>query len=234
MAVNEAAGTATITVTRTGGSDGAVSATVDTADGSAVAGDDYTAIVGGTVLFADGDSASKSIQVSLTDDKIKEPDEAFTVSLSSPTGDATLGNDTATVTIEDDDEPGVLAIDPASVTVNESAGTATITVTRMGGSDGAVSATVDTADGSAVAGDDYTAIVGGAVQFADGDSTSKSIQVTLADDKVREPVETFTVTISEPTGDAELGNVTGTVTIQDDDEGPDVIIEDSFEGPTDP
>ena len=45
----------TITVTRTGGSRGAVTATFTTSDGTAVAGADYTP-VNATVFFADGDA----------------------------------------------------------------------------------------------------------------------------------------------------------------------------------
>jgi Calx-beta domain len=44
-----------VTVTRTGGSSGQVSATVTTSDGTAIVGADYTAVIG-TVSFLDGDT----------------------------------------------------------------------------------------------------------------------------------------------------------------------------------
>ena len=93
--VAENAGTVTITATRTGGTDGAVSVTITSADGSGVAPGDYGAIPGGTMLnWADGDGAPKSINVTIVDDVDPEPDETFTVSISNPTGGATLGAET--------------------------------------------------------------------------------------------------------------------------------------------
>ncbi|MEO6193877.1 MAG: IPTL-CTERM sorting domain-containing protein [Thermoanaerobaculia bacterium] len=104
--VAEAAGTITITVTRTGGSDGAVSATYNTTDGTAVAPGDYTATAG-TVNFADGDMANKTFQVTIVNDILDEPDETFNVILANPTGGATLGGiTTEVVTILDDDVAG--------------------------------------------------------------------------------------------------------------------------------
>ncbi len=92
VSVGENAGTVTITATRTGGTDGAVSVTISSADGSAIAPGDYGAIPGGTTLnWADGDGAPKSINVTIVDDPDPEPDETFTVSISGPTGGAALG-----------------------------------------------------------------------------------------------------------------------------------------------
>ncbi|MEP7009422.1 MAG: choice-of-anchor Q domain-containing protein [Acidobacteriota bacterium] len=93
--VAENAGTVTITATRTGGTDGAVSVTITSANGSAIAPGDYGAIPGGTMLsWADGDGASKSINVTIVNDTDPEPDETFSVSISAPTGGATLGSAT--------------------------------------------------------------------------------------------------------------------------------------------
>ena len=106
--VGEAGGTITITATRTGGSDGAVSVTVSTADGSALAPDDYLAVAGGILSWADGDTAPKSIDVTIVNDLLDEPDETFTVTISGPQGGAVLGSPaTATITILDDDSGSV-------------------------------------------------------------------------------------------------------------------------------
>lgn len=105
QSVGEGAGSITVTVTRTGGSDGAVSATIGTTDGAATAGQDFTAVAS-SVSFAAGDSAAKAITIPLTDDALEEPAEAFTVTLSAPTGGATLGTPaSATITIQDNDGP---------------------------------------------------------------------------------------------------------------------------------
>ncbi len=111
--VAENAGTVTITATRTGGTDGAVSVTITSANGSAIAPGDYGAIPGGTMLsWADGDGASKSINVTIVNDTDPEPDETFSVSISAPTGGATLGTDTTEqVTILSDPADDVSVIE---------------------------------------------------------------------------------------------------------------------------
>jgi hypothetical protein len=102
----EGAGTAIITVTRTGGSDGAVGVTYATSDGTATAGSDYTSAAG-TLSWADGDAASKSFAVAITIDGTAEINETVALALSAATGGATLGAPASTIlTIVDDDAPG--------------------------------------------------------------------------------------------------------------------------------
>ena len=217
LSVGEGDGTATFTVNRTGGSDGAVSVAFTTANGTATAGSDYTATTG-TLNFADG-VTSQTITVSITEDTAIEGNETFTLTISTPTGGATLGAATVSnVTILDNDitQPGVLSIDPATLSVGEGDGTATFTVNRTGGSDGAVSVAFTTANGTANAGSDYTATTG-TLNFADG-ITSQTITVPITDDAAIEGNETFTLTINTPTGGATLGATTvSNVTILDND-----------------
>jgi hypothetical protein len=102
--VNESAGTVTITVTRTGSSQGPVTVAYQTAPGTATAGSDYTT-TSGILVWADGDGASKTFDVPILNDNVIEPAEQFTVSLSNATG-ATLGAPVlALVSIADDDTP---------------------------------------------------------------------------------------------------------------------------------
>lgn len=98
-----------------------------TADGTASAGADYTA-TNGTLSFGPGETV-KSIGIALTGDATNEPDEAFSVTLSAPTGGAALGAPrAATVTIDDDDAavvtpppppppPAVVRVAPTSVSL---------------------------------------------------------------------------------------------------------------------
>jgi len=95
--VNEAAGTVTITVTRTGGSDGTVTVDFTTSDGSATAPADYTA-TNGSLTFGDG-VTQQTFDVPIAADAQSEPEELFTLTLSDATGGATIGAATATVTI---------------------------------------------------------------------------------------------------------------------------------------
>ena len=73
-----------------------------TADGTATAGEDYTA-VSGTLTFALGET-SKTVSVPITDDSVSDSDETFTLQLSNVSGHLVeLGVAEATGTITDDD-----------------------------------------------------------------------------------------------------------------------------------
>jgi Ca2+-binding RTX toxin-like protein len=98
--VNEADGTITFTVTRTGDLSGASSVSYNTSDDSAFDSSDYTA-ASGTVNFASGE-ATQTIIVSITDDNDIEDPETFKVTLSNPTG-ATISDSEGVGTINSDD-----------------------------------------------------------------------------------------------------------------------------------
>jgi hypothetical protein len=222
--VAESITTVTITVTRTGGADGAVSVAYSTADGTATSPADYTTAAG-TLNWADQDAADKTFQVTIINDTLDEPDETFTVNLSAPTGGAVLGANTVeTVTIQDDDVAGTVQLAVSGVSVSENATTVTITATRTGGDDGAIAVSYATANGTAVAPGDYVSAAG-TLNWADQDSAPKSFMVTIVNDALTEPNETFTVTLSAPTNGATLGSpATEVVTIVDDDAPPVVTV----------
>ncbi len=95
-----------VRVRRVGGSRGAVTATLRTADVTAIAGSDYESLAT-SVFFADGDAVSRLVQVSIVSDgDFEEGDETFTLTLSQPGGCAALGAQaTAVLTIHDEDRP---------------------------------------------------------------------------------------------------------------------------------
>lgn len=114
--------------------------------------------------------------------------------------------------------PGSLAFGGATYGVGES-GSATITVRRTGGDDGAVSVSYATSNGTATAGSDYTARTG-TLSWANGDDGNKTFTVPILGDTTDEPNETVHLTLSAPTGGATLGSPsTSTLTITDDDGG---------------
>jgi hypothetical protein len=87
-----------LSVARVGGAAGEVSVAYSTLDGTALAGVDYAAAAG-TLIWADGDTADKSIPITLPGDP-DSPGKAFQVELSSPGGGAALGSpDTMDLTI---------------------------------------------------------------------------------------------------------------------------------------
>lgn len=105
--VGEAGGTVTITATRVAGSAGAIGVSYATSNGTAVSGSDYTS-ASGTLSWGDGVTTNQTFNVTITNDGDVEGNQDFTVTLSSPTGGATLGSPTsAPVTIIDDEEPTI-------------------------------------------------------------------------------------------------------------------------------
>lgn len=122
-----------------------------------------------------------------------------------------------------DPDEGVLQFSAATYSIDEDGvGTVTLTVTRTGGSAGAVGISYASANGTATAGSDYTS-VDSTLAWDDAETTSKTFAVTIADDGDSEGNETFTVTLSSPTGGATLGSLSvATVTIVDDDTEPEV------------
>ncbi|MEA5536849.1 Calx-beta domain-containing protein, partial [Crocosphaera sp. XPORK-15E] len=211
-----------VTLTRTNGSDGAVSVRINLTNGTATAPNDYnnTPI---TVNFAD-EETSKTVTIPIVDDTQFEADETLNLTLTNPQGSATLGTQTtATLTIINDDlpQPGILAFNGANYTVNEN-GTATITINRTVGTNGEVSVTITPINGTATAPDDYTNTPI-TVTFAEGES-SKTVTIPINNDAVYEPTETVNLNLSNPTGGATLGTQQNAVlSIIDNDAVPGTI-----------
>jgi uncharacterized repeat protein (TIGR01451 family) len=217
----ENTGTVTITVTRTGGSDCTVSVNYTTADGTAVAGADYTA-TSGTLTFGPG-VLSQSFTVAILDDAISEPIEDFTVTLTNPSGGATLLAPTVeTVTIVDDDPLPTLSIDSVTqVEGNSGMSNFVFTVTLTGATEQDVSVKYATADGSADA-TDYSS-ASGTLTFTPGVMT-QTISVPVIGDTINEANEQFTVTLSAPVN-ATITTAIGTGTIVNDDAAPTLAID---------
>jgi hypothetical protein len=206
--------TVVISVTRAGGTTGTASVTCSSNGGTATSGQDYTA-VNTTLSWADGESASKPCNVSLTDDNVADPNETINLTLTNVSG-ATLGSPAAaTVTIVDGDSGGSLQFSASSYTVNEASGTVTIAVTRNGGSAGAVAVNYATANGTAQAPGDYTA-KSGTLNWVDGDSANKTFTISVVNDASAEGPETVQLSLSGATGGATLGaNASATLVIDD-------------------
>lgn len=210
LSVAEGVGTANLTVTLSQTSVSTVTIDYATADGTAVAGSDYQA-TSGTLSFAPGET-SKSIPVVIIDDTATEGDETILVNLSNPVN-VTLGNTQGIITINANDAV-VPSISVNSVTVSESVGVATLTVTLSEASTSVVAVDYATANGTTTAGSDYVAATGTLI-FAAGE-TSKTIQVTVTDDAVTEGAETILVNLANPVS-ATLATSQGVITISAND-----------------
>ncbi|MEG3905944.1 Calx-beta domain-containing protein, partial [Microcoleus sp. SVA1B4] len=210
-----------VTVTRTGSTTGAVSATVNLSNLTAVADDYDNAPI--LVNFADGDAAPKIVDIPIVNDTLVEGTERVNLSLINPTGNATIGTQSnAILNIADDDS--TLQFSAAFFSVNEGTRNAAVTVTRIGSATGAVSATVNLSDGTAVAPDDYINISPIAVNFASGDSTAKTITIPIQENSLPESNETVNLSLAIATGNATIGTQsTAILNIVDNDVAPAVM-----------
>ena len=223
LSVNENGVSLTASVSRTGGSDGTASVVYASVNETATAGEDYSS-VSGSLSWGHGDSATKTIIVSITDDDVYEGNETFVIGLSGVSG-ATLGSADVDVTITDDDAApvppayGTIALSASNYDADENSGTATVTISRTGGSDGAVSIEFSIDENTATLVEDFTT-TSGTLSWADGDSTEKTFSVILLDDQLYEGDEMISITLSNIVGSATLGNASGTITIVDDELAP--------------
>lgn len=209
---SEDAGTATITVELSEASSVDVTVTYATGTGTATANADYTPS-GGPVTIPAGQT-SATFDVTILEDDIDEPNETVNLSLSNPVN-ATLGTpNTAVLNILDNDDPPTVQFDMADYTVDEDAGSATITVELSGPSGRSVAVDYATSNGTATAGSDYVA-TNGTLEFAAGE-TSKTFTVNIINDNFAEADETVILTLSEP-DEVMLGTPNpATLTIVDD------------------
>lgn len=110
--------------------------------------------------------------------------------------------------------PGGLSFVVVSSSVGETTGTVTLNVTRAE-STNAAAIDYQTNAGTAIAGADYTTQAG-TVSFAIGE-TLKTITIDILNDTLVEGTETFTVSLSNPSGSSLGTNSTHTVSITDDE-----------------
>ncbi len=213
--VDENAGSVTITVRRFGNLKGACSVDYATGDGTASAGTDYQP-ASATLNFAAGEP-EKSITIAILDDAAGEGNESFSVTLTNAVGVELSAQAAASVVIVDDES--AVAFSSPVYRAPENQGTATVTVTRTGRASNPASVDFSTQDGTATAGEDYTA-TSGTLNFAPGETT-RPIVLTIRNDTVIEGDETVILTLSNPSGGPALGNQSSaTVIITDDDALP--------------
>jgi hypothetical protein len=166
-----------------------------TANGTATAGSDYL-VASGTLVFPPG-SVSQRLPVMILGDRVYEVDESFVVRLTGSQGGAIVRSQ-ATGTITNDDATGLSVNDASAVERRSGTTTAAFTVTLSPTLNQTVTVNYATANGTATAGPDYVA-ASGTLTFP-ANTATRGVNVTINGDGVREPVETFTLNLSNPTG----------------------------------
>jgi solute carrier family 8 (sodium/calcium exchanger) len=183
-------------VVRRSHAEGPCSVSYASVGGTATADVDYISVQG-TLVFEDGE-LEKRIRIDIIDDDEPEDDEFFTVVLSEPSTECSLGEwHTTTVLIIDDDEPGDIGFDQAcsEVCVLESKPFVELTARRFNGSKGRIECKYRTKDmnvpNAAKGGVSYVACEG--VLVFEAQQMQQQIQVQLLDNEKFNRDEVFKV-----------------------------------------
>ncbi|HEX3149809.1 MAG TPA: Ig-like domain-containing protein [Gemmataceae bacterium] len=122
---------------------------------------------------------------------------------------------------------GMLQFTDPIINVVEGVGNATITVTRINGGDDPVSVNFATSGGTATSDSDFTS-TSGHLDWADGDSGPKTIEVPITDDVTNERSESFTLALTAPTGQAQLGAQSTTTVVIAKSDGASIAATDKL------
>lgn len=213
--VSENVGKITATVIRTGSLRTQTSVNFSTANLSAITGQDYRA-TNGTLIFPPN-TRSKTFSVNVLDNSVVDGNRAFQLQLSNPTNGVELGlQNTATVTITNNDAAGIVEFGNYKFEVAENGKNASINIVRHDGLASGVTVNFSTSDGDAVAGVNYSN-VSQTVTFGAGETT-KQILVPVKDNADVDGDRTVLLALRDPAGGAELGDYRDVpLTIVDDD-----------------
>lgn len=190
-----------LTLGRVGGASGVVTVSyatlMESLPDEARQGSDYTPVAG-TVTWADGDSAAKTISIPLLDDALVEFPERVRLYLALSAGQARTVVPGWIFSIADNDAnvvtPGI-SFASAGTSHPETGGALSVTLQRTGALTG--SASVDlTVSGSATLGADY-ALSATTISFAAGAATA-AVTLTPVDDGAGDPGETVVLTLANP------------------------------------
>ena len=183
----------------------------------------------GTITFPANSAAgaTRTIAITITDDVLSETSETFTVVLGTISGSLSDrvhlkdGQGSATAAIAESDPITVSISGPSRVEEGDATVAYTVTLYPTGVTPTAdLTVTYATSDGTAVAGSDYTARAG-TLTFTRTAAGPQTFTVQTTEDTTGEFNETFTVSISNPSGGGGpapgLGTSSVTTTIADDD-----------------
>jgi hypothetical protein len=211
LTVAENAGAAKLFVMRLGGKDGVAKIRYHTHELTTTPGANYDGTTA-ELTWADGDAAAKAISIPIKNTTPFVGTKTFMVELDTPEGAALGAPANTLITIKGDGVPSSIALASTSMTVPESTGTVSLRAVRTGSSGGAVSVGYTTVAGTAVAGADFTAETG-TLNWADGDTTAKTISVPISAATPYSGTKSFAVQLQGVAG-ATLGTVaTTTVSI---------------------
>jgi choice-of-anchor B domain-containing protein len=193
-------GPATLVVRRSSGSVGAVSVDWELIAASGAL-DDVGATTG-TLSWAAGDTADKTISLPVVNDGTAEGLERLVVRLKAPTGGATLAAPNLTsLYVGDPSDTAIINFADVQIAVPERGfSTAVITLQRGGSAGGAVTVDYAITGGDATPATDFTGTSSGTITWTDGDANPKTIEFDIVDDGSGEEDEFFELTLSNAAG----------------------------------
>lgn len=195
-------------------SDQAISIDYTTAEGTAAAGADYSA-VSGTLIFPPN-VTTQFVSVPILGDLLNEADETLTLQFSNPTN-VVLGQSAATIKILDDDPLPTLSIWDTNIIEGDSGkNQAVFAVTLSAPSGRMVSANWFTSNGTAKWNGDFSFVGKGYVSFPPG-VTNTTVTVEVLGDTVHEGNEIFYASLYYPPTNAAIARWNAACTIIDDD-----------------
>ncbi len=209
---------ATFTVSLSAARNQAVTVNYTTADSTATSSSDDYIPASGTVTFPANSATPQTITVQVKGDTFVELDEAFIVNLSTPSG-ATLADNQGIGTIQNDDSLStpVISINDISVTEgNAGTSVATFNVTLSEAITQVVTLDYSTANDTAIAPTDYSAILPSVLNFPPG-TTTQTITVQIKGENLVEDNETFFVNLSNPSSGVLIADNQGIGSITNDD-----------------
>ena len=225
--VVEGSGDAVVSLIRTNGDHGQVTAVYYTRGslaqgGTATDNVDFT-YVSNRVTFESGQTNAQ-IRIPIFDDNLTEIDEYFTITLTNAGGGATLpgglptSTTSAIITLIDNDlSSGRASFTLASYVTNESAVSAIISVQRLGGSVGSLSVRVAATNGTAANGVNFIGVTN-VLTWASGSNDVKLFAVPLRVDGLVAGDKVVNLRLYNAIPASGLGGQsTATLTIQNDD-----------------
>ena len=215
--------TAKVTVRLSDPSQSSASMTLTTADGTALAGSDYTAN-SSELTFIPG-QIERSLNISTIDDTLDEDLETFKVDITNLTNAVSVVDPAVEVTINDNDDPPKVSVLDATVTEGD---TANVIVRLDNPSAKEIILNLEIINGSAVAGEDFPKINSTELTISPG-QTQSTLTIETENDMLDENDEFFEVKLTSAEN-ATLDDAEATVTIQDNDPTPSLVLSVSNTG----
>ncbi len=163
------------------------------------------------------DSCDTSPQVTFVEDYDGDETSTTYTILRTWTAADCAGNTTEhtqKIFVTENGDPIGLAID--DISINEDAGTATLTVSNTGEVASGFTVNFASADGTAGAPNDYVSDTG-SLNFNGAHGQTRTIDITINDDLIAEATEAFTVNLTAGTNTPVINKAEGNITINDND-----------------